>query len=1373
MSLSLNEIEKKNFEQVMKFLENTEDEDLDFSSETYLPGQAAYFRALQLVDVSSSAFKLQAKLSSEEERLLVLSLNAVKPLNEIEWARLNNTRDLLELFQMRTRLGKANNEAIEKQNVLNKCIGFGASAMLAPVSLPVAAVAGAAVSPIVDFVSKAQDESYRIGPDLLKHYKGDLLDLLKEDVGIDLSPEALIYILREKLNNNNLTATVKEQLEKLIKEKEAQRALNLSNIALALKQKTAEYSKKTDEAKKAQEQFMELIAVCKRDATSNEKYVLNTEQKKLMLSSATTLKNWGQCGLEVSKLAVMLGGSQKTWSTVGNIGVTMVDISRHMEGFAAASSLISLASIASGIGVVTGIISMGISLFSEGDAADPNQAIYNSVQEVRRDILNAIGQSHSIIMSTLKVSFKNLETLILKNSLGISDSLRKLDQISMQVDRIEKIMVGSIKELHAQNLQSTLWAIYYDLENEKPRETNDRKKFLSELSVWIDCHSKSPIQTFMLRDDCHTSKCLEILSSKDFDMASTFPFFIAQLSRLLPSNQALSNSDFHSLPNVTILSTVSKVYARTVMKYNVAENNDIPSLIRGIKNLYKVKRIINSIKTNTDIFDDLFRQFNQLRYLVGREINQVLSEKLNKDLGKESLETCVINYTKKESITKLLDELELRRIMLSRLCEMLGEQENSVLLQRVRALETKYIILSRTKEFYDMAAKRAITSAAIGQLIDLEADLKNGADVNHADTDFWPEIPAVPARPAPTWPKIMLTLRNNRLETISLMPQPAIPPIPVTWGQPIHYITMQSGSSSINKMLADKKMISEWSFGSAARMLHLLFKSGIALQQDIATKADLKESWGVNIKPIQIILNNMRFELAILYCANGGDIVETKENFIDGYMKANENIWQAIVQKYLVKDMNKVDGILHKDKLRMAYKFYRSVEEGRVITQEGVSQDCLLWLVAILGDIKPIQMFKNFNADPNKVIPTMLFSPFMMACFCGNENVVDFLLKRSVELDAEFSVIDPHPKTNGDDRYVKDQRFIARDGVKPTALFLSIFSKHWFIANKLIASGFKPSAEQEKQVKDGLLTVKPNHNNEQRELHQNLKRSFGVSAIYAIAQEAIEDLKFARMSLILKKHERLNEGKATLVKNKEEASKLDKENKDLIEKLIRSCNTLSDNLPSRHAALNQMNVMTLNDILKLIEERSSILLAECLKSNDAARGAMIKSISEYLEKVKSNLVKLSAISKNNSEMEKNMQELDEILKNEMNDLATAAAAAEAAKKTAVVKAAADAAEKEKQAREKATLNQVIVPRKKNFWLAFASAVASTDFPSSNGISTNVQALPMVFSAEANKNGLGKTVATAPPVATPVPVVLGAINSFHQLLAAKRKSIFSS
>ncbi len=613
------------------------------------------------------------------------------------------------------------------------------------------------------------------------------------------------------------------------------------------------------------------------------------------------------------------------------------------------------------------------------------------------------------------------------------DALAALKQYSELIT--ESMTALSYDAPHHKELIATLDNIQQEMTSGSTLSSQEKKSLLDQLTDWMDTYGQASIQISQSKSAVNVEKAVEIVGSKEFDSCSIFQLLMTQLSNMVPG-YLMNHVKLTDLPNLKVLDAICENYGRAIEVYQF-DSYAGPLLNRAAKQ-YKISHdLISALgKNRKEILELLVRQYNHFRLQVGSALFKCRAESLS---GAQYANTPIREMlkpgTNKDNLLMLLNELELRRLMVNYVCVLTGVSQ-----EKFSELDSKESILMRTSGFYDKAANNVISDARNALLKEFKFDLENGANPNLFDS----------------------------------------------WGQPIHYIGMQFASPN-------------WVLPTSILMLHELFKSGGKdLQYGNGSRSDRGDTWGSNIIPVKYILNNARFELAVLYCANGYDIDEHYNYFYNSLLWSKENNHNCIIQRYLIRDINSANGVLNKKDLREAYQFYKAVEAGVVPEHAKVNQDCLLWLVIMLGDLKALSRLKVFTADVNKPIPVSNFTPLMMAVHCGHGDVVDFLLQKGAKLDLEFTTSDPgavawHPN------YSPHRNFSLNDTDKPHLFCLAIAQKQWAIVRKLMDAGLKPSEKQKKSIEDGLKTVQPKPANKES------KQEEKSPDVYNLMQQSIKD----------------------------------------------------------------------------------------------------------------------------------------------------------------------------------------------------------------------------------------------------------------------------
>ncbi|HEV2614192.1 MAG TPA: hypothetical protein VGV92_05740, partial [Gammaproteobacteria bacterium] len=745
-------------------------------------------------------------------------------------------------------------------------------------------------------------------------------------------------------------------------------------------------------------------------------FTLSTQDKVTLRSFGDSCQHVGSILCNVSTAAVMLGGHARTWRGVQGAGSGLLSAASGFTTLSSASSYTGLAAMTGYAGIAVGALTVAMNLFGDSQEDDGLEIIMQAMHALQQNI-NALRQDVRALHSDMLKGFRQLEQLIWENT---AVTIHRLSQVNAKLDRLERIVTVSFQELHSKQLIDTVDAISKAMKGEYKLENTEIGRCLRDLSSWVDYHSRAVIQTSICRDSKDASKTLEILSNEDFDLEAMLPFFIVQLHRLLPSN--LLNAKIDDLPNVTLLVMVSEVYASAVSRYQFQEQH-APTLTRAKSRLEYIISLVNSIfKKHQEILEILYRQYEHARFQVGRALEKCFSEFTIKP-GTPLAQHLKIGVNT-ENLMFALDQLELRRIMLLRLNELCNF-ENSIV-ANIKELESKKAILDQPADIYAAEAAKVFNVVdyhktynipEFKKVSELKRILEMGASINGWD-DF---------------------------------------------GQAVH------------------KLCSWYSTCSLSMLLHLLQKTGnLEMQNGTRKEFSLAFTGNNNPKPIQLIINRCHFELAILYCANGGDISEAESTPIGWDATATDlhNImqrklsdkWEYIVQRDFIKEMNSEASPLNKKSLRKAYEFYKAVEAGHDVSPEGISHDCVLVLVAILGDLRPLLALGRLRTNINRSLTTSHFTLFMLAVFCGRENVVNYLLSRGVNSSAHGEFINFGIDRNRSHLYKEAPGqssfgFFSSRGEKltadevlnspwirkfTTALDLATQKGHWLIANRLM-----------------------------------------------------------------------------------------------------------------------------------------------------------------------------------------------------------------------------------------------------------------------------------------------------------------------------------
>ncbi len=714
-------------------------------------------------------------------------------------------------------------------------------------------------------------------------------------------------------------------------------------------------------------------------------FSLSPEQAKTMAEFGRNFNELGQSSLMMMQIAERCGANAKTCNALEKFGVGLHTFGQGLEKISSSGSLFNLAGMTGGLNVALGVMT----IFGKKNRGNGLGKALQQFMDAINGLFQALQEVYQSIVELKNIFHENMTVIHYR-----------LTQLNEKLDRLEGVVSNSFKELHSKEFIDIFDVIEKDLKGEYQLTIEERKDYLRRLSTWIEHHSKSPLQTSLIRESNVVKDVVKILGNENFDSSIALPFLLGEVNRLVP-NKLRSNIKVDEIPNIALMNIACEFYTVAIDAYGL-DDNYLPCLERTLTTITQVEALVNQSCSQPEIYEILLRQYEDIRRQVGLAIAKCRADFPSSAPADTSLENLLKNDIKSENLRILLDQLELRRLLLKQLSELTHDASHHY--DKISKLESKQTILSRPKKFYDAAAEKFLTASWNGDINQFKLSIQNGADIN-------------------AW--------NG-------------------WGQAIHYVCMQNkeGRGQI------------WSTGVAAQMLHYLFREGEKVQQyDNGSISNWPNTWGSGIKPLKMILNNSFFENAVLWCAQGNEIVEHYNDFYNALLWANENNWNCIVQKYLVRDMNNPAGVINKADLRKAYQFYKSIEAGETVSSEGINQDCILWLVTILGNLEVIKAFNNFNADVNKAIPITNFTPLMMAVYCGHPHVVDYLIARSARTDVTFAVRDPGPR-DWHPNYVPTRDVALNDTYKPYLLWIATNWGLLSVSQKLIAAGLVPNAAQ-------------------------------------------------------------------------------------------------------------------------------------------------------------------------------------------------------------------------------------------------------------------------------------------------------------------------
>jgi len=655
---------------------------------------------------------------------------------------------------------------------------------------------------------------------------------------------------------------------------------------------------------------------------------ISPQTKDKLNSAAESLTNFGQLGIGLSQLAHMTGGHARTWQGIAAASQSAISLSQGITAIANSSSLISLSAITGYVGIAVAGIGLAMNLFG-GDDNNIAEGLNVIIQELA-EIKNAIYEIHRDLIEI----GRRLEEIL------IVCILTELNQINSKLNRLERIVTHSFKELHSKELIDIIDTIKKEICGEHQLTSSEKRDYMRRLTTWIDHHSKSQLQTFLVRGDGDKRKMVEILESSDFDIYAMLPLFVNMLSSIMPLEIDITN-----VPNIRVFSAACEVYMLAV-RHGYGSNSGITERI--IDTYDGISTVVKSLcdKTKIDVVDILHRQYDYYRFHAGFAIAKCRLEYLKNNKDETlPLGQCLITGELTEMLLSLLNEMELRRLLLVKFnelvrCDNMLESRKEILCMPLQNYKPdpnlkQYSKGSKVKEF-----KRA---------------LEMGSDPNIWDS----------------------------------------------WGMPIHYITKHCNEAT--GVYHNHENIT----------LHIMFRCPNIIMAG-ATQCDQGDTWGTGANPILHVMNSSRYKMAILFCANGFDIADSDGRGVPhGFYHFNNShcgnlYWwcedeknvNSLITRDFMKAMNG-NGVLNKAALRKAYGFYKMCEAGFIDNLEpDVSQECLLLLTCILGDLLPFKTLTKDKPtfDVNALIPGVGISYLMVASDSDQVDVIRYLQSLGADL---------------------------------------------------------------------------------------------------------------------------------------------------------------------------------------------------------------------------------------------------------------------------------------------------------------------------------------------------------------------------------------
>lgn len=562
--------------------------------------------------------------------------------------------------------------------------------------------------------------------------------------------------------------------------------------------------------------------------------------------------------VETAKLAMQMGDNSIKWNRIIQVGNSLTTFSHNIKSMGSIDTTFSIEMCSNYWGMAVNAMSILSTILNDDD--QPNESF------------SYIFDSLNKIYDALKKGFERLESIL------IDCVCERLTDIYDQLVRMETIMCDSFRDIHRKDLINIADAIKKDLSGEFVQTNSERRDLLLKLSTWIDCHCTSSIEVAKNRICLESPLLLNMLNNAN-------PSFIINLTMTLLNEP-------ETIPNVDICLSACKLFSIAHKKWKIDYN---AKLLYG-----RVSEMIQDTNALIESFDEydvdtLIRQMNHYRFMIGRSIARVGFEIQNIPMIDQ-----INKMTNKDEIMKLVDSIELRRLVIIKMCEMRDIKITHKLISKEEYLRTIPNIQPTTNRtpYRYLAGCMTINCrstptgghliAEKGQTSELLKYLEYGMNVNaHCG-----------------WGNVLL-----------------------------NYLLGTPNSENTREPLG----------------LHNLLKcSELDTTSGQTCKTDPNSTWPIGSRPIQYILNCCSYKLAILFVANGYDIDLTNYGMYNGsnwgdcanlYQWASNGDKNAIITLEVIKMMEDKNSFMYKDKLRSAYKYYKEYESGLKHTSQKTTRN--------------------------------------------------------------------------------------------------------------------------------------------------------------------------------------------------------------------------------------------------------------------------------------------------------------------------------------------------------------------------------------------------------------------------------------------------
>lgn len=543
-----------------------------------------------------------------------------------------------------------------------------------------------------------------------------------------------------------------------------------------------------------------------------------------------------------------------------------------MENAPAFATPLGWLSVVAGIAVLTTL----------GDEDDENDAL----QELKRALvqlgmmLNQVLQNQQKIIDTLDVILKSV-----------------LD-VEARVKQHQTETRNTLSFISTYQLQDACLAIQGDLAktNAVSLTSDARREALSILERWLHQHLFHAGLSREASGPTSSKLAVETLSA--YPAMNTMGLILVQLQAHLGTKQV--PNEFVHLPPLNLFIHVAQLFLTGVLSAELPSDDGCEALCKKLVDVVQTyEKLINYLRTESVIWDALFKQYEHQRNMVGRALSAA-----NLPNQAVPIDSLVTHDLKRRNLMDALDQMEERRLLLVRLVEFAFDGGIQTLLhQKVMMLETKQHILSthasslhalRTTQYYYPEAHTKDAS-------NMQLALRAGVNLNLAHLN----------------------------------------------GNVLNYI----GCRMVNGW-GDRPQAKRWEVD----LVHLVMKHSSPderLDASMQSTYAPARTWPAENYAMTMCSNSSRYGFALLLMIAGFSKHWNRDSLLNSDWWTETSHLAREYQMFLSATI-RPDGVLNRHKLVRAFQYYQACESGEIskaeaMIREGVDVSCVLWLVSLLG----------------------------------------------------------------------------------------------------------------------------------------------------------------------------------------------------------------------------------------------------------------------------------------------------------------------------------------------------------------------------------------------------------------------------------------